>query len=242
MARMTKRSCRWIAAATLLLSLMMIGWAGRAFVAEFLMIGPRALVSAWTAGEAEPAVVDIDKAIALVETAVALKTDDADMHLELGRLLKLRALAFGYGTQPRTVALQRAAAEFQAAMQRRPSWAVAWAAYAQAQYLLGRKGHGSLQAYRRAMQLAPHEAESYRLLAWLGFAHWPLLSNEDREAFRALLDDFAAPAYAPPLLEYAVQFHQEQLVAPLAEADPRLEAQLKALLQKRLEATKHRAH
>ncbi len=239
---MTRRTCRRLAAVTLVIGILVIAWAGRAFVAEFLMIGPRELVSDWSAGTERPAAEDLDKVIALVETATALKPGDAGLHLELGRLHKLRALALGYGTETRTAALQRAATEFHTAMQLRPSWGAAWAAYAQVQYLLGRNGRGSIEAFRQAMQLAPHEGDSYRLLAWLGFAHWPQLPAEDRQAFRALLNDYSSPAYIPPLLEYAVHFHREALVEPLVRADPKLDAALQVLLRKRQEAVARRAH
>jgi len=239
---MTKRSCRWIAAAMLALSILVIVWAGRDFTAEFLMIGPRELVLGWSTGRVKPAPEDIDKVIALVTAAVALKADDAGTHLELGRLRKLRALSFGHGTPERVSWLRQAVADFQMAMQLRPSWGVAWAAYAQGQYLLGSKGRGSIEAFSRAMHLAPHEGDTYRLLAWLGFAHWPMLPAEDRDAFRALLGYYGSPAQASPLLEYAVYFHREQLVEPLVRANPQLDASLKRLLERRREAMIRRAH
>lgn len=211
-------------------------WAGPAFVAEVLLIGPRALIAQWRDKPAMPPSSDLAHATTLVEVASKLIPGDASVHSELGYLLKLHALSHQYGSRAWQMWMRRAAAEFYKALQLRPTWGLAWAQYAQAQFLLGEKGHGSKVAFHRALSLSPHESDTYHLIAWLGFAHWSVLAEQDRNKFRSFLKYYGNETYGYPLVDYAVLFYKERLVQDVVDKVPALAGYLKVKLEKRRES------
>lgn len=230
-----KKWCCWAMARTGLqtyikvcLLLFLAGWATIWSLAEFIAIGPRAAMDAAWVKQQLPKTTDWRPAYRPLELASKIKSADANMLFDLGRLSWWISQYKGVSKEEKAAWLQISIEHLEAAVRSRPTFGRAWIEMANVRlqnqdYLQARKD------FAIGIRLARYEGKSLSMALWTGFSLWILLSGDERDqlmdAARFVIER-GEPTWSAWVVDAAYQNGQlkqiEGLITPSSAAEQRL--------------------
>jgi len=158
--------------------------AGRGW-AEVLALGPRQSMQGWAKEGRIDDPAQLDRATHALARAARIKSSDADLRFDLAMLAVWKAAQYPVWSGAGSLYRGRAIADYRAAIERRPTWGLAWVALAQALVRDGQDNQAAVDALEKATVFAPWEREVQRRAVWLGAALWSELDQTQRDKILA---------------------------------------------------------
>ncbi|MBF0367831.1 MAG: hypothetical protein HQL52_00080 [Magnetococcales bacterium] len=215
-------------------SLTLLVWAGVWGFASIQTIPARLILDAWEDPEVpqvpEPQMWQL--AVNAIEQSRKLAPFHADHHLTLARLYHHRARIHPPGSHEAKADFKQAAALYQEAAKRRPSWGYPLLLQVQARIQAGEKMDHTIELLMRAIRLDPWSEVMQKTGSRIGFNLWPLLDASQKGMIQKLVTQ-ALPRYSQNILQTAVRLHEEDLVRPMLGNNPEWLALLADLLKRR---------
>ncbi len=116
--------------------------------------------------------------------AIVLTPWDADAYLEMGNLINWKAATKKSWTKETRDLRKKALEYYQAALIKRPIWALAWANIAQNLFLLGRIDEQGFYALTMGFKYGQSQKDVISKLVWLSVSVWKTLPDNLKSAVR----------------------------------------------------------
>ncbi|MBF0183235.1 MAG: hypothetical protein HQM06_02435 [Magnetococcales bacterium] len=208
-------------------------WSGKWGLAAIYSYPAQMLVDYWSAQQKRGQPVNNERwqsAYAALRQAQALAPDDADIRFLIGQMHHYQAIG-----QPAWSAIgkkhwQQALEAYHTAVSLRPTWGYAWGLLAQAKLQSAAPIAQVTADWQRAITCAPHSFDTYQISMQIGFALWPLLSDQHRQQVKYAIAQLFA-RQGDHIIQLASKFHHLELLQPLLQQNPQWQKQYDAALQ-----------
>ena len=164
-------------------AILVLGLAGVAAVrgwAEVLALAPRQLMEGWAKQAKVDDPAQLDMVSRALTKAAEIKSSDADLQFDLALLAVWQAARYPVWSSAGRAYRGQAIEGYLKAIERRPTWGLAWVALAQQRVRDGRDSQSAVDALEKATVFSPWEREVQRRAVWLGAELWPHLDPRTR--------------------------------------------------------------
>jgi len=202
------------------------------FLAELAAVGPRALIDREVASQPVPLNYHWKDAYDLLKFSALVKPWDADLKYELARLAWWQALHPDVDSQTSLLWLQTSVDHMEDALSLRPTWGRVWAELSYVRLLQGEVllAHHN---FLRALHYEPYDAGTQRMILATGFAIWPMLYGDHKQAFMKVIKHVLENYWIDLAIVPAVYHGREEVIREYIEGNTRAQELLDRQMRER---------
>ena len=193
-----------------IITLLLTLWAGAWCGAEIFAIGPRQQIEHWEVHGLTDDPKSFEQAMAQLATASRLNNSNAEFYWLQGRLAALQQHSANNNNTASASDL------FKQAIERRPSWGLAWA-YLAAVYANNPANQSMfITALQKAAELEPYEKLSQTKIIPLALANWDRLPDNLKNTLNTIIaHGLQYNEGGIFILEATAQFNKSEVIEPL---------------------------